>query len=105
VDQALLYACAPYIVCTALSAFWSVVISTLHYILGISELNIAVTLAIFHSKGTVALIMAILKIFVNEVVITGAAMRIILAGILSIPVDLRGFRDNRSLYTFDSDTV
>jgi hypothetical protein len=60
-----------------------------------------VTLAIFHSKGTVALIMAILKIFVNEFVITGAAMRIILAGILSIPVDLRGFRDNRSLYTFD----
>ena len=48
-----------------------------------------VTLAIFHSKGTVALIMAILKIFVNEFVITGAAMRIILAGILSIPVDLR----------------
>jgi hypothetical protein len=64
-----------------------------------------VTLAIFHSKGTVALIMAILKIFVNEFVITGAVMRIILAGILSIPVDLPGFRDNRSLYTFDSDTV
>ena len=31
--------------------------------------------------------MAILKIFVDEFVSTRAAMRIILAGILSIPVD------------------
>jgi hypothetical protein len=47
-----------------------------------------VTLATFHSDGTNSLLIAILKIFVKEFAITGEAMRIILAGILSIPVDL-----------------
>jgi hypothetical protein len=46
-----------------------------------------------------------LKIFVKEFAITGEAIRIILAGILSIPVDLQGFKDKRSLYTLDSDTA
>jgi hypothetical protein len=39
-----------------------------------------------------------LKIFVKEFAITGEAIRIILAGILSIPVDLQGFKDKRSIY-------
>jgi hypothetical protein len=46
-----------------------------------------------------------LKIFVKEFAITGEAIRIILAGILSIPVDLQGFKNKRSLYTLDSDTA
>ena len=55
-----------------------------------------ITLAIFHSNGIVSLKIAVLKIFVNRSAITGAAIRIILPGILSIPVNLQAFRD-RSL--------
>jgi hypothetical protein len=62
-----------------------------------------VTLVTFHSDGTNSLLIALLKIFVKEFAITGKAIRIISAGILSIPVDLQGFRDKRSLYTLDSD--
>jgi hypothetical protein len=40
-----------------------------------------------------------LKFFVKEFAITGEAKRIILAGILSIPVDLQGFKNKRSLYS------
>jgi hypothetical protein len=42
---------------------------------------------------------AVLKILVSEFSIIGAAIRIILAGILSIPVDLQGFKEERSLCT------
>jgi hypothetical protein len=64
-----------------------------------------VTFTTFHSDGTNSLLVAILKFFVKEFAITGEAKRIILAGNLSIPVDLQGFKNKISLYTLDSDTA
>ena len=52
-----------------------------------------ITLATFQSKGTVSLKIAVLKILVKNSAITGVTIRIILARILSIPVDLQGFKD------------
>ena len=57
------------------------------------------TLATFQSKGTVSRQIAVLKFLVNDSAITGAAIRIILDGILSIPVDLQGFKDRSKLTT------
>ena len=55
------------------------------------------TLACFHSDGIDWLLIAPLNIFVKEFAITGEGIGIIFAGILSIPVDLRGFKDKSHL--------
>ena len=47
-----------------------------------------ITLADFHSDGTTSKRFALSKISVIDFTITGDAIRIILAGILSIPVDI-----------------
>jgi hypothetical protein len=64
-----------------------------------------ITIAIFHSNGTVSLKIAVLKIFVNGSAITGAAIRIIFAGILSVPVDLQAVKDRRNLFTLATETA
>ena len=52
-----------------------------------------ITLATFQSKRAVSLEIAVLEILVKDSAISRAAIRIILAEILSIPVDLQGFKD------------